>query len=132
MKRSRASYRRIIYFLLIILLIIFGLSSRRFTDYLPQFISLHFGDTCWTATLYFFLRFIFIRKSLTIIFIASLFISFLVEISQLYQAEWINTIRATTLGALVLGSGFLWIDFVRYTVGAIIAFVVDKFWIYKV
>ena len=33
-----------------------------------------------------------------------------VEESQLYHASWIDSIRGTTLGALVLGHGFLWSD----------------------
>jgi hypothetical protein len=49
--------------------------------------------------------------------VISLGLAFLVEISQLYHAPWIDSIRQTTLGALVLGFGFLWTDLVCYTVG---------------
>jgi hypothetical protein len=41
----------------------------------------------------------------------------LVEISQLYHAPWIDSIRQTTPGGLVLGFGFLWTDLVCYSVG---------------
>lgn len=41
----------------------------------------------------------------------------LVELSQLYRAPWIDSIRGTTLGHLVLGSGFTWGDFVAYGIG---------------
>ena len=44
-------------------------------------------------------------------------ISYLDELSQLYQAAWINQIRATTIGRLVLGSAFSWLDLLAYTVG---------------
>jgi hypothetical protein len=47
----------------------------------------------------------------------SLTIAILVEISQLYHAPWIDGIRQTTLGGLVLGFGFLWTDLVCYTIG---------------
>ena len=47
----------------------------------------------------------------------SLALAFLVEISQLYHAPWIDSIRQTTLGGLVLGFGFLWTDLVCYSVG---------------
>ena len=40
-----------------------------------------------------------------------------VEISQLYHAPWIDALRQTTLGGLILGFGFLWSDLVCYTVG---------------
>jgi hypothetical protein len=49
--------------------------------------------------------------------VISLGLAFLVEISQLYHAPWIDSIRQTTLGALVLGFGFLWTDLVCYSVG---------------
>jgi len=47
----------------------------------------------------------------------ALAIAYLVEISQLYHAPWIDGLRQSTLGALILGFGFLWSDMVCYTVG---------------
>jgi Protein of unknown function (DUF2809) len=44
---------------------------------------------------------------------------FAVEFSQLYQAPWIKSIRATTLGHLVLGSHFGWLDLAAYAVGVV-------------
>jgi hypothetical protein len=44
----------------------------------------------------------------------------MVEISQLYHAPWIDSIRQTALGGLVLGFGFLWTDLVCYSVGIFI------------
>jgi hypothetical protein len=52
-------------------------------------------------------------------------ISVVVELSQLYHAPWIDSIRATRLGALVLGSGFLWSDLACYAVGAGMAATLD-------
>ena len=49
-----------------------------------------------------------------------------VEVSQLWQAEWLLRLRATTLGALVLGHGFLWIDLLRYTVGILLGVGLDR------
>ena len=40
-----------------------------------------------------------------------------IELSQLYHAPWIDSIRHTTLGGLILGFGFLWSDLVCYAVG---------------
>ena len=42
--------------------------------------------------------------------LAALLLSFAVEFSQLYQADWIDALRANRFGALVLGRGFLWAD----------------------
>lgn len=60
-------------------------------------------------------------------FMWSLMFSFGIEFSQLYQAEWINSIRATILGGLILGKGFLWIDLVRYTVGITLSYGLDQY-----
>lgn len=40
-----------------------------------------------------------------------------IEVSQLYHAPWIDSIRRTTLGGLTLGYEFLWSDLVWYAVG---------------
>ena len=55
--------------------------------------------------------------------------SYAVEFSQLYQAPWINSIRATTFGHLALGSTFNWPDLVAYTVGVAIGAGVDMLWL---
>ena len=49
--------------------------------------------------------------------VATLALAFAVEASQLYQADWINAVRDTPIGALVLGRGFLRSDLVCYTAG---------------
>jgi hypothetical protein len=55
----------------------------------------------------------------------ALLASYAVELSQLYQAPWINAIRGTTLGHLVLGSTFAWQDLVAYTFGVAAGFLLD-------
>ena len=55
----------------------------------------------------------------------ALVFSYLIEISQLYHALWIDAIRATTLGGLVLGFVFLWSDILCYTVGVLLGIIVD-------
>lgn len=50
------------------------------------------------------------------------------EFSQLYQTPWINAIRATTPGHLVLGSAFSWGDIVAYTVGIVLVAPLDAWW----
>ena len=40
----------------------------------------------------------------------ALLASLLVEISQLYKAPWIESIRRTTLAGLMLGFDFVWSD----------------------
>jgi hypothetical protein len=43
--------------------------------------------------------------------------SLAVEVSQLYHSPWIDAIRRTAVGGLLLGFGFVWSDLVCYAVG---------------
>ena len=56
----------------------------------------------WAAMVYFGIVFLFPSVRLLRKALAALLFSYCIEISQLYQAGWINAIRGTTLGALVL------------------------------
>ena len=112
---------RITYSFVVLITIICGLLSRKYSLHLPQFIAENAGDAIWAMMVYFGFRFLLVRKSLLIAFLFSFFFCFGIEFSQLYQEDWINQIRATTLGALVLGKGFLAVDLMRYTVGIVIA-----------
>lgn len=55
------------------------------------------------------------------VFLISLLFCYFIEVSQLYQASWINNLRNTTIGGLILGHGFLWSDILAYTFGVTIA-----------
>ena len=57
--------------------------------------------------------------------IASLLFSYAIEIFQLYKAPWIDAIRPTLFGRLVLGSTFNWGDMISYTVGVGLAVLVE-------
>lgn len=97
--------KRVLYGTLTLSIMILGLASRKLGSYLPEFLRLYTGDTLWAMMVYFGLRFLApFMKVYKAVGIALLF-SFAIEISQLYQAPWINHIRETTLGALVLGRG---------------------------
>jgi len=48
---------------------------------------------------------------------AALALCVAVEVSQLYRAPWLAALRATPLGALALGQGFLWSDLLCYALG---------------
>lgn len=58
--------------------------------------------------------------------IVALTIAYGVEVSQLYHAPWIDHLRQIPLLRLVLGEGFLWSDFVCYTVGVAIGVVSER------
>ena len=116
---------RILYLILTIITIILGLLSRKVQG-LPQIISSYSGDALWALMVFFLFSFLFNKKSNIFILVISIIFSYGIEISQLYHAPWIDSIRATTLGGLILGFGFLWSDLICYTVGIVIGAIIDK------
>ncbi|EGT3614735.1 DUF2809 domain-containing protein [Clostridium perfringens] len=122
---------RLKYFSLTILTMILGLLSRKFIAYLPDLIAPYLGDVLWATMVYFGFRFLFPKNKTEICFLVAIIFSFAIEISQLYQAQWINNIRATTLGALILGHGFLWSDLICYTIGILIGCFIDNITLIK-
>jgi len=115
---------RITYFFSTLLIIGLGLFSR--SKYIPTIIYPYLGDLLYTLMYFFIFGFLFPKKKTYQIALLSVGLCFIIEISQLYQAEWINHIRQTILGKLTLGSGFLWSDFVCYSLGALIGVFVEK------
>jgi glycopeptide antibiotics resistance protein len=117
---------RAAYLIAIMITILLGLATRKFSQYLPPFIAENAGDALWAMMVYFGFRFLLVRKSpFASIYLSCLF-CFGIEFSQLYQADWLNHIRSTTIGALIFGKGFLIVDLVRYSAGIIIATIMDK------
>lgn len=106
-----------VYFALIVLTIIAGLLARRFNYIFNDYINTYLGDALWALMIYLIAAFLLPRYNALQIAFISLIFCFSIEASQLYHAEWIDSIRANKLGALVLGSGFLWTDMVAYNLG---------------
>ncbi|MGK5508553.1 DUF2809 domain-containing protein [Brevibacillus formosus] len=119
---------RIAYIVAVFVVMALGLGSRAFADVLPVFVAEHFGDALWASMIYFGFRTCYAHKKISFALWCSLAFCFAIEGSQLYQASWINYLRETTLGPLVLGKGFLMADLVRYTAGAAVAALLDLAW----
>lgn len=117
--------QRSVYAGLSALVLLLGLGSRRFADALPQFIAAYAGDTLWALLV--FVGIAFVARSWSTVRVALIAGAFAVaiELSQLYQAPWINAIRQTTFGGLVLGFGFLWSDLICYAVGIALGVLLD-------
>jgi len=105
-----------------------GLASRRFTWLFPAALGKYPGDALWALMVFTAMAMVWPRASTAWLAVAAITLSFAVEFSQLYQAPWINAIRATTLGHLALGSGFGWIDLAAYAVGVGIGALADAAW----
>lgn len=107
---------RLLYFILIMVTIGFGLLSRKVTA-----VPLWVGDVLWATMVFYISRFIFIDRPLRWVIVISLIFCYGIELSQLYHAEWIDRIRLTMFGKLVLGSVFSFGDVLSYTAGVLLA-----------
>ena len=119
-------FNKLSYFIITIAVMLIGLASRRFST-AGSFIYDNLGDALWAAMIYFGVRFLFTKMLKKTSAVAALSFCFFIELTQLYQADWLNALRYTTLGGLVLGSGFLWSDVVMYSVGVGFAWFFDDF-----
>lgn len=108
-----------------ILVLLLGYGARHYSALLPSFIGTYAPDTLWALLV--LLLIATAKPDMTpwrTALIAFVF-AYAIEFSQLYQAPWINDIRATRLGGLVLGHGFLWSDLICYSVGIGIGALLD-------
>ncbi|WP_439022478.1 DUF2809 domain-containing protein [Bacillus thuringiensis] len=111
-KRNRLRYA-----MFTIIVIILGLSSRKFVFALPDLLNDYLGDALWALMIFIGFGFLFPKIETKKLAVISLLFCYGIEMSQLYHAPWIDSIRTTTLGGLVLGYGFLWSDLIAYTIG---------------
>ncbi|GDX80663.1 hypothetical protein LBMAG42_24740 [Deltaproteobacteria bacterium] len=98
-----------------------GLGSRRFGAALPAFVASYAGDTLY-ATMMVVLLGYFTRTPA----VPALVVCFGIEFSQAVHAPWLDAIRSTLPGRLVLGQGFMASDLICYLVGAAVGWAVDR------
>ena len=121
------SLPRPVFALALALLCVAGVAVRRRHGVSPDFFNTYFPDTAWTMAVYcgFGLS---LNKGVRVHLPLALLASYAVECSQLWHAPFLETLRGTTLGGLVLGYGFLWSDVVCYTVGALVCAAAEWLW----
>lgn len=112
-------YKRnsLLYAVITMIIIALGLYSRKMAYMIPEFLDTYLGDSLWALMIFFILGFIFRTIHTRKIALMGILFCYLIELSQLYKADWIDRIRATTLGGLILGYGFLWSDLAAYAIG---------------
>jgi hypothetical protein len=103
-----------------------GLASRRFRGELPAFVGEYAGDVLWAAMVFLLTSAGRPGASTRRVAAAAAVFALAVELGQLYHAPWIEAVRHTRLGGLVLGFGFLWSDLVCYAVGIAMAVALDR------
>ena len=118
--------KRLRYLLFTLITIGIGLLSRK--PFIPTLIYPYLGDVLYTFMFYFIFAFLLPNEKPLKLAFFSIALCFLIEISQLYQADWINDIRNTRLGGLILGYGFRWSDLVCYSLGGLMGAVFDHWY----
>jgi Protein of unknown function (DUF2809) len=122
---------RLHYFSITLITMFIGLMSRRYTVG-GDFIHDYLGDAIWAGMIYFGFRFLLPLNTIKSAVISALIFCYFIEITQFNQSQWLNNLRHTTLGGLILGFDFLWSDILMYTLGIIAAALLDNWLIKKI
>ena len=119
---------RLVQSLLALAVIAIGLASRRGYVPFPAVLGNYPGDALWAWVV--LLCVAWVRPSITRSRLIgwSLVIAFAIEFLQLYQAPWMQALRANKLAYLVLGNGFDPLDLLAYVVGIALGAAVDWAW----
>jgi hypothetical protein len=129
-KRMRRRSRKLSAFLTVLVMLA-GLTSRRIAYLLPEVITTYLGDVLWALMIFLGIAFLFPKLKTSRIWLIALLFCWFIEVTQLYHAPWLDAIRETTIGGLVLGFGFLWSDILAYTIGTLIGVFIDRWLLYR-
>jgi hypothetical protein len=105
------------------LALVLGLVSRSPLPFVPSFIRSYSGDVLWALLVYLLIRWLQPTQRLYLSALYASLFALGIEISQLYHAPWIDTLRQPRIGGLILGFGFLWSDLICYACGITLGFV---------
>lgn len=107
------------------IVIVLGLGSRKYSSIVPEIFGDYAGDAFWAIAAYVGVVLAKPGISYRRASIGALAIAFAVEFSQLYHAPWIDSVRNTIAGRLFLGSGFDSADLLAYGVGVSVGVLLD-------
>lgn len=102
-----------------------GLASRAYRAYLPWWLAKNAGDALYATMVFFGVGVLVPRARTARTALAALAFCVAIELSQLYRAPWIDAVRETTPGRLVLGQGFHAFDLVCYVIGVALGAVLE-------
>jgi hypothetical protein len=108
-----------VYVVALFAVVALGLASRRYPLF-PSALGKYPGDALWALMVFLILGVAAPAASTRTLALAALGVSCLDELSQLYRAPWIDAVRSTTIGHLVLGSAFSWTDILSYSIGILV------------
>lgn len=117
---------RPLYLALVLAVVVLGLASRRHRAALPPFLGAYAGDALWAAMVYLLGAALWSRARVRTLAAGAALFAFCIEATQLYQAPWIDAVRGTRPGALVLGHDFVASDLLCYAAGVLAAAACDR------
>lgn len=123
MQRNRPAYA-----LLAACVIAAGLLWRSGLVPLPAPLAKYGGDALWALVVFFGLGFIYPRAATTRVGLIAIGFAWAIEFSQLYHADWIDGIRATLPGRLILGTTFNSPDLLAYVAGIALGVLAERAW----
>ncbi|HEU4777795.1 MAG TPA: DUF2809 domain-containing protein [Telluria sp.] len=108
------------------LVIALGLASRKVPGMFPALLENYPGDALWAVAV--FLGLALVRPAMGGRQLAALAlaIAWADEFAQMIQWPWLVAVRKTTIGHLILGSGFDRVDLIAYAVGIALAVTIDR------
>ena len=93
---------------------------------LPNFIAKYGGDSLWALVVFLGFGFVYPRISTTRLGVIAVCFAWAIEFLQLYHADWIDGLRATLLGRLILGTTFNSPDLLAYVVGIAVGVLAER------
>lgn len=115
---------------LLLLLTLFVLFSGLIAQAMP--LSAYTGDALWAMMIFFGLSFLFPKGKLHVNAMIAFFFAVIVEYSQLYHGNTIESLRDNAFLVLILGHGtYSIIDIINYAVGILIGMIALKITTYK-
>ncbi|MEI6884586.1 MAG: DUF2809 domain-containing protein [Bacteroidota bacterium] len=124
--RNTIQRNRALQILILLLVIAAGIVSRKYPWILPSSLGKYPGDALWALAAFVLWGLILPRATTMKIAGLAFLTSVLDEISQLYHAPWIDAIRSTSIGHLLLGFSFSWMDILAYATGVLAGIIIES------
>ena len=103
-----------------------GLASRGFPELVPAALGKYPGDALWALMIFLGIGAIAVRVGTVKLALLAFASCAAVEASQLWHPIWLDEIRRTTIGHLVLGFHFAWTDLAAYAVGIVLGMLGER------
>jgi hypothetical protein len=89
----------------------------RFSPFLPEVIRDLGGNIAYETLLILLVLFVKSSANRSNVAIGVFLVTCALEFLQLNRSPWLQAIRGTTIGRLILGTDFVWSDFIGYAIG---------------